>query len=198
MLKLGIREQDLDEQFVRSGGHGGQNVNNGVHLRGPDPPAFGNHGPAVRRTVPGHEPVPGAAAPGGKVGGEVVGSGEPAETRNRKDPAAKAQAQPPGQTEDAGGQASPVRNQGKPAARSGGVKSPAALFRSSATPPLVLNALIAPASRRVSGSPGPYPDRVCFVCRTSRTVAGQFLDGNGLGRNGKPPSHHLFQNVGSK
>ena len=27
MLKLGIREQDLDEQFVRSGGHGGQNVN---------------------------------------------------------------------------------------------------------------------------------------------------------------------------
>jgi peptide chain release factor len=27
MLKLGIREGDLDEQFVRSGGHGGQNVN---------------------------------------------------------------------------------------------------------------------------------------------------------------------------
>jgi protein subunit release factor B len=27
LLKLGIREQDLDEQFVRSGGHGGQNVN---------------------------------------------------------------------------------------------------------------------------------------------------------------------------
>jgi protein subunit release factor B len=27
MLKLGIREQDLDEHFVRSGGHGGQNVN---------------------------------------------------------------------------------------------------------------------------------------------------------------------------
>ena len=27
MLALGIREQDLDEQFVRSGGHGGQNVN---------------------------------------------------------------------------------------------------------------------------------------------------------------------------
>ena len=27
MLQLGIREQDLDEQFVRSGGHGGQNVN---------------------------------------------------------------------------------------------------------------------------------------------------------------------------
>lgn len=27
LLKLGIREEDLDEQFVRSGGHGGQNVN---------------------------------------------------------------------------------------------------------------------------------------------------------------------------
>jgi protein subunit release factor B len=27
MLKLGIREQDLEEQFVRSGGRGGQNVN---------------------------------------------------------------------------------------------------------------------------------------------------------------------------
>lgn len=27
MLKLGIREQDLDEQFVRSSGPGGQNVN---------------------------------------------------------------------------------------------------------------------------------------------------------------------------
>ena len=27
MLRLGIREQDLEEQFVRSGGHGGQNVN---------------------------------------------------------------------------------------------------------------------------------------------------------------------------
>src|SRR3989338_8841964 len=26
-LQLGIREQDVDEQFVRSGGHGGQNVN---------------------------------------------------------------------------------------------------------------------------------------------------------------------------
>lgn len=27
MLKMGLREQDLDEQFVRSGGPGGQNVN---------------------------------------------------------------------------------------------------------------------------------------------------------------------------
>jgi len=27
MAALGIREQDLDESFVRSGGHGGQNVN---------------------------------------------------------------------------------------------------------------------------------------------------------------------------
>lgn len=27
MLKLGILESDLDESFVRSGGHGGQNVN---------------------------------------------------------------------------------------------------------------------------------------------------------------------------
>jgi peptide chain release factor len=27
MESLGIREQDLEEQFVRSGGHGGQNVN---------------------------------------------------------------------------------------------------------------------------------------------------------------------------
>ena len=27
MLKLGIREQDLDERFVRAGGPGGQNVN---------------------------------------------------------------------------------------------------------------------------------------------------------------------------
>ena len=27
MARLGIREADLDEQFVRSGGHGGQNVN---------------------------------------------------------------------------------------------------------------------------------------------------------------------------
>jgi protein subunit release factor B len=27
MLALGVREQDLDEQFVRSGGKGGQNVN---------------------------------------------------------------------------------------------------------------------------------------------------------------------------
>jgi peptide chain release factor len=27
MRKLGLREEDLDEQFVRSGGHGGQNVN---------------------------------------------------------------------------------------------------------------------------------------------------------------------------
>lgn len=27
MLKAGVREEDLDEQFVRSGGHGGQNVN---------------------------------------------------------------------------------------------------------------------------------------------------------------------------
>ena len=27
MLQLGIREQDLEEHFVRSGGHGGQNVN---------------------------------------------------------------------------------------------------------------------------------------------------------------------------
>lgn len=27
MLSLGIREEDLEEQFVRSGGHGGQNVN---------------------------------------------------------------------------------------------------------------------------------------------------------------------------
>jgi protein subunit release factor B len=27
MLDLGIREQDIDESFVRSGGHGGQNVN---------------------------------------------------------------------------------------------------------------------------------------------------------------------------
>ena len=27
MKKLGIREADLDEKFVRSGGHGGQNVN---------------------------------------------------------------------------------------------------------------------------------------------------------------------------
>jgi protein subunit release factor B len=27
MARLGVREADLDEQFVRSGGHGGQNVN---------------------------------------------------------------------------------------------------------------------------------------------------------------------------
>ena len=27
MFRLGIREQDLEESFVRSGGHGGQNVN---------------------------------------------------------------------------------------------------------------------------------------------------------------------------
>ena len=27
MQRLGIREEDLDETFVRSGGHGGQNVN---------------------------------------------------------------------------------------------------------------------------------------------------------------------------
>ena len=27
MARLGIRDADLDEQFVRSGGHGGQNVN---------------------------------------------------------------------------------------------------------------------------------------------------------------------------
>ncbi|HVV02386.1 MAG TPA: peptide chain release factor-like protein [Verrucomicrobiae bacterium] len=27
MAELGVREEDLDEQFVRSGGHGGQNVN---------------------------------------------------------------------------------------------------------------------------------------------------------------------------
>ena len=27
MAALGVREEDLDEQFVRSGGHGGQNVN---------------------------------------------------------------------------------------------------------------------------------------------------------------------------
>jgi protein subunit release factor B len=27
LLKVGIREQDLEEQFVRSGGRGGQNVN---------------------------------------------------------------------------------------------------------------------------------------------------------------------------
>ncbi len=27
MAKLGIREEDLEESFVRSGGHGGQNVN---------------------------------------------------------------------------------------------------------------------------------------------------------------------------
>jgi protein subunit release factor B len=27
MTALGIREADLDESFVRSGGHGGQNVN---------------------------------------------------------------------------------------------------------------------------------------------------------------------------
>jgi peptide chain release factor len=27
MTALGVREADLDEQFVRSGGHGGQNVN---------------------------------------------------------------------------------------------------------------------------------------------------------------------------
>lgn len=27
MLDLGIREQDIEESFVRSGGHGGQNVN---------------------------------------------------------------------------------------------------------------------------------------------------------------------------
>jgi protein subunit release factor B len=27
MLDLGVREQDIEESFVRSGGHGGQNVN---------------------------------------------------------------------------------------------------------------------------------------------------------------------------
>jgi protein subunit release factor B len=27
MIQLGIREEDLDEQFIRSGGKGGQNVN---------------------------------------------------------------------------------------------------------------------------------------------------------------------------
>src|SRR5712675_1664511 len=27
MLKLGVREADIEETFVRSGGHGGQNVN---------------------------------------------------------------------------------------------------------------------------------------------------------------------------
>jgi protein subunit release factor B len=27
MVALGVREEDLDESFVRSGGHGGQNVN---------------------------------------------------------------------------------------------------------------------------------------------------------------------------
>jgi protein subunit release factor B len=27
LARLGVREADLDEQFVRSGGHGGQNVN---------------------------------------------------------------------------------------------------------------------------------------------------------------------------
>jgi protein subunit release factor B len=27
MARIGIREADLDEQFIRSGGHGGQNVN---------------------------------------------------------------------------------------------------------------------------------------------------------------------------
>jgi protein subunit release factor B len=27
MARLGIRDADLDEQFIRSGGHGGQNVN---------------------------------------------------------------------------------------------------------------------------------------------------------------------------
>lgn len=27
MLELGVREEDLEERFVRSGGHGGQNVN---------------------------------------------------------------------------------------------------------------------------------------------------------------------------
>jgi peptide chain release factor len=27
LKKLGVREADLDEQFIRSGGHGGQNVN---------------------------------------------------------------------------------------------------------------------------------------------------------------------------
>lgn len=26
-IKLGLKEEDLDEQFIRSGGHGGQNVN---------------------------------------------------------------------------------------------------------------------------------------------------------------------------
>jgi protein subunit release factor B len=27
MLKIGLREQDIEERFIRSGGHGGQNVN---------------------------------------------------------------------------------------------------------------------------------------------------------------------------
>jgi len=30
MARLGVREAELDERFVRSGGHGGQNVNKGA------------------------------------------------------------------------------------------------------------------------------------------------------------------------
>src|SRR5437588_13131874 len=82
-------------------------------MRRPESPSLRDIGALPGGALPGAEPVPRPRAPGGQDGGKAVRSGEPASAGDRENPPPKTQTQQTRKREDAGGEASAGRAEGR-------------------------------------------------------------------------------------